>query len=132
MAGCVTRGSCGEQNGQNKQSRMSRNDRTKLCKGCTTDWGLKIFFTFHFVRKAHIDATSGIRRQLPKTHSQSTHTYATHVFLVFAEIPKMATPHERQVVPILKLQLAHARHDGGAAPVEPDRSGGFPRTYNSK
>ena len=39
---------------------------------------------------------------------------------MFAEIPKMETPHERQVVQNLKLQLAHARHDGGAAPIESD------------
>ena len=32
----------------------------------------------------------------------------------------MATPHERQVVQNLKFQLAHVRHDGGAAPTESD------------
>ena len=64
------------------------------------------------VRKTHIDATSGIKIRLSKPHCQSTDTCVTHVSLMFAEIPKMETPHERQVVQNLKLQLAHARHDG--------------------
>ena len=84
------------------------------------------------VRKTHIDATSGIKIRLSKPHCQSTDTCATHVSLMFAEIPEMATPHERQVVQNLRLELAHARHDGGAAPIEPDYSVGFPKTYNSK
>lgn len=67
-----------------------------------------------------MDATSGIQRRLPVPHCQSTHTCATHVSRMFAQVPKMATPHERQVVQNLKFQLAHARHDGGAAPIESD------------
>jgi hypothetical protein len=73
-----------------------------------------------------------MKRRLPGLHCQSMNTCATHVSLIFAEIPKMATPHERQVVQNLRLQLSHARHDGGAAPIEPDYRGGFPMTYNSK
>jgi len=48
-----------------------------------------------------------------KPHYQSILTCATRVSLVFPEMPKMATQHERQVVHNLRLQLAHARHDGG-------------------
>jgi hypothetical protein len=74
--------------------------------------GLKTFINRPLARKTHIDATSGIRRRLSQPHCQSIATCATHVSLMFAEIPKMETPHERQVVQNLKLQLAHARHDG--------------------
>lgn len=84
------------------------------------------------VRKTHVDAPSGIKLRPSKPHCQSTDTCATHVSLMFAEIPKTATPHEKQVVQNLRLELAHARHDGGAAPIEADYSVGFPKTYNSK
>lgn len=111
---------------------MSHSENTNLCRICTTAGGLGMVINCRIVRKTHIDATSGIKLRLSKPHCQSTDTCATHVSLMFAEIPEMATPHERQVVRNLRLELAHARHDGGAAPIEPDYSVGFPKTYNSK
>lgn len=113
---------------------MSHNENANLCRvrTRTTAGGLEIVITRRPVRETHIDATPGKRRRLSKPHCQSINTCATHVSLMFAEIPKMATPHERQVVQNLRLELAHARHNGGAAPIEADYSVGFPKTYNSK
>jgi hypothetical protein len=48
-----------------------------------------------------------------------------HATLVFPEMPKMATRLERQVVQDLKLQLAHARHDGGRSLLSPIIAVGF-------
>lgn len=94
---------------------MSHSENANLCRvgTRTTAGGLEMVNSRRLVRKTHIDAAPGIRRRLSKPHCQSTPTCATHLSFVFVEISEMATLHERQVVQNLRLQLVHARHDGG-------------------
>jgi hypothetical protein len=94
---------------------VSHSENANLCRvrTSTTAGGLEMVNSRRLVRETHIDATSGIRRRLPKPHCQSMPTCATNLTLLFVEIPEMATPHERRVVQNLRLQLVHARYDGG-------------------